>query len=120
MTQYALGLRRLDVEQEQEKAAIATVGAVVQRTNEPNDVQARSRRVLLRLQHSANRSKWISSTGCALFVSTVCRLCLVVPEARGGISARFMWTLRAFAIRLLLTQIPVSYTHLTLPTILLV
>ena len=84
VTQYALGLRRLEVEEEQEKAAIATVGAVVQRTNEPNDVQARSRRVLLRLQHSANRSKWISSTECALFVSTVCRLCLVVPEVRGA------------------------------------
>ena len=51
VTQYALGLRRLEDDEEQEQAAIATVGAVQQRTNEPNEVKARSRRVLLRLQH---------------------------------------------------------------------
>ena len=70
VTQYALGLRRLEVEEEQEKAAIATTGAIDQRTYDPDNVKARSRRVLLRLQHSANRSKWISSTECALFVHT--------------------------------------------------
>ena len=70
VTQYALGLKRLEVEEEQEKTAIATAGAVEQRTNEPDDVKARSLRVFRRLQHSANRSKWISSTECALFVHT--------------------------------------------------
>ena len=70
VTQYALGLKRLEVEEEQEKTAIATAGAVEQRTNEPDDVKAGSLRVLRRLQHSANRSKWISSTECAFFVHT--------------------------------------------------
>ena len=35
-----------------------------------SDWKARGRRVLLRLQYSANRSKWISSTEAALYVRT--------------------------------------------------
>ena len=59
VTQYALGLRRLEDEEAQATAALATVRDVEQLANRQEDVKARSRRVLLRLQHAANRSKWI-------------------------------------------------------------
>jgi hypothetical protein len=58
VTQYALGLRRLELEE-----------AEADNTTEVTE-QARGRRVLLRLQYAANRSKWISSTECALYVHT--------------------------------------------------
>ena len=71
VTQYALGLRRLELDEEEEKkAAVATASDVLQLGSGKADAKARSRRVLLRLQHSANRSKWISSTECALYVHT--------------------------------------------------
>ena len=70
VTQYALGLRRLEDEEAQATAALATVRDVEQLANRQEDVKARSRRVLLRLQHAANRSKWIPSTECALYVHT--------------------------------------------------
>ena len=56
VTQYALGLRRLELEEKENKIE--------------QDYKSRGRRVLLRLQYSANRSKWISSTECALYVHT--------------------------------------------------
>ena len=65
VTQYALGLRRLELEDESE----AGNGEHLAK-QEKERVKARSRRVLLRLQHAANRSKWISSTECALYVHT--------------------------------------------------
>ena len=82
VTQYALGLRRLENEEEaaaeagnvkqlasgDEKEAAATAGNG--KASKILAVKARSRRVVLRLQHAANRSKWISSTECALFVHT--------------------------------------------------
>ena len=70
VTQYALGVRRLEDEEEREKAAIARAGDVEELTSKQVDVKARSLRLLLRLQHAANRSKWISSTESALFVHT--------------------------------------------------
>ena len=71
VTQYALGLRRLEQEEvEAEKAAAAETSAGSEPASKRTDVQSRSRRVLLRLQHSANRAKWISSTECALYVHT--------------------------------------------------
>ena len=84
VTQYALGLRRLENEEEaaaeagnvkqlasgKEKEAAAEAGNVEQLASGILAAKARSRRVVLRLQHSANRSKWISSTECALFVHT--------------------------------------------------
>ena len=67
VTQYALGLRRLENEEEEEAA---NGGKGEQRASSMLAAKARSRRVVLRLQHAANRSKWISSTECALFVHT--------------------------------------------------
>ena len=84
VTQYALGLRRLENEEEaaaeagngqhlasgDEKEAVAKAGTVKHLASRIAAAKARSRRVVLRLQHAANRSKWISSTECALFVHT--------------------------------------------------
>lgn len=66
VTQYALGLRRLELEEEE----AANAGNVEQAASGRVAAKARSRRVVLRLQHAANRSKWISSTECALYVHT--------------------------------------------------
>ena len=58
VAQYALGLRRLELEEEEEqKAAETTASDVSQLASAGRDAKARGRRVLLRLQHSANRSK---------------------------------------------------------------
>ena len=63
VTQYALGLRRLELEEaEEEKAA----GVAATRVQQLVSAKARGRRVLLKLQYAANRSQWISSTDCAL------------------------------------------------------
>ena len=72
VTQYALGLRRLEVEETeadtQSKAAEASKGMKL--VAPASDWKARGRRVLLRLQYSANRSKWMSSTEAAVYVHT--------------------------------------------------
>ncbi len=72
VTQYALGLRRLEIEEAEEEAKTAstTSSEVLQLAGTEDNRKMRSRRVLLRLQHAANRSKWISSTESALFVHT--------------------------------------------------
>ena len=70
VTQYALGIRRLKLKEEQEKAILPTAIDTSDFVDEQKDVKVRGRRILLRLQHAANRSKWISSTDCALFVHT--------------------------------------------------
>ena len=71
VTQYALGLRRLELEDEEAAGASAAKRSDgAHPASGPADMKARSRRVLLRLQHSANRSKWVSSTECALYVHT--------------------------------------------------
>ena len=67
VAQYALGLRRLENEEEE---GATKAGEVEQVASGILAAKARSRRVVLRLQHAANRSKWISSTECALFVHT--------------------------------------------------
>ena len=66
VTQYALGLRRLELEEAEEEKAVGVAATGAQPVND----QARGRRVLLKLQYAANRSKWISSTECALYVHT--------------------------------------------------
>ena len=72
VTQYALGLRRLELEEAEAdkklKAAEASEGMKL--VAPASDWKARGRRVLLRLQYSANRSKWISSTEAASYVHT--------------------------------------------------
>ena len=70
MTQYALGIRRLELEEEQEETSLFTAIDGSDQVDKHKDVKLRARRILLRLQHAANRSKWISSTECALFVHT--------------------------------------------------
>ena len=72
VTQYALGLRRLELEEaEADKQLKAAEASEVMKLVAPvSDWQARGRRVLLRLQSSAIRSKWISSTEAALYVHT--------------------------------------------------
>ena len=70
VTQYALGIRRLELEEEQEETSLFTAIDVSDQVDKQKDVKVRARRILLRLQHAANRSKWISSTECALFVHT--------------------------------------------------
>ena len=69
-TQYALGMKRLEAKEEQEKAMCIQVEGVPQRANVEADLKRRSWRVLVTLQHAANRAKMISSTECALFVHT--------------------------------------------------
>ena len=70
VTQYALGIRRLELEEEQEEALPSTAIDASDFVDKQKDAKLRGRRILLRLQHAANRSKWISSTECALFVHT--------------------------------------------------
>ena len=70
ITQYALGLRRLEVESEQQGFHVSNPGAIQPHADPHASIKARSRKILLNLQHSANRSKWISSTECALYVHT--------------------------------------------------
>jgi len=70
VTQYALGIRRVELEEEQEKPILPTAIDTSDLVHKQKDVKVRGRRILLRLQHAANRSIWISSTECALFVHT--------------------------------------------------
>ena len=56
ITQYALGLRRLEDEEAADQQATKT------------DPKVRAKRVTIRLQMAANRSSWISATEAALFV----------------------------------------------------
>ena len=75
--QFALGLRRLEAEEQLELGQ-------QQSSADPKDYKRRARRVTLRLAMAANRSTWVSCCEMALFIRT---------------------------------KAPVSYTHLTLPTI---
>ena len=72
VTQYALGLRRLELEEaEADKQLKAAEASKVMKLVAPvSDWKARGRRILLRLQYSANRSKWISSTEATLYAHT--------------------------------------------------
>ena len=67
VTQYALGLQRLELEEaESDQQLKAHEASEVMKLAAPvSDWKACGRRVLLRLQYSANRSKWISSTEAA-------------------------------------------------------
>ena len=69
-TQYALGMRRLEEKEQQEQAQRVQAGEVTQLANGKDELKRRSWRVLVTLQHAANRAKMISSTECALFVHT--------------------------------------------------
>ena len=69
-TQYALGMRRLEEKEEREKAARLEAGGLAEPANRVDELKRRSWRVLVTLQHAANRAKMISSTECALFVHT--------------------------------------------------
>ena len=60
VTQYALGLRRLEQEEALEDA----------QKKSDTDYKPRAQRVMLRLQFSANKAKWVSSTETALYVHT--------------------------------------------------
>ena len=91
VTQYALGLQRLELEEDNSEQAKQTTPAptsdgahlaTTQTAPAPasnvahlassaaRENKAYARRVLLRLQTSANRAKWISATECALYVHT--------------------------------------------------
>ena len=72
VTQYALGLRRLELEDAEadKQLRTATANEGMKLAAPDRDWKARGRRILLRLQYSANRSKWISSTEAALYVHT--------------------------------------------------
>ena len=65
ITQYAVGLRRLEVEEEQARSHADARGENLQ-----PDLQRRARRVLLKLQGAANRCHWFSSTELATFLKT--------------------------------------------------
>ena len=79
-TQYALGMRRLEEKEERERAEQARASGANEpgeqqcaekvKSNKLDENEKRSWRVLVSLQHSANRSKMISSTECALYVHT--------------------------------------------------
>ena len=64
VTQYALGIRRLEDDETKERAAAGHDDAA------KVDPKLRAKRVALRLQFAANRSSWVSSTECALFIKT--------------------------------------------------
>ncbi len=64
ITQYALGIRRLEDDEARERAQ-----ATAENPHQV-DPKRRAKRVALRLQFAANRSSWVSSTECALFVHT--------------------------------------------------
>ena len=85
VTQYALGLRRLEAEEaaeaeeekqrkNEEECANDSADKDLSKSKgfggKAGSTRARARRVLLRLQYSANRSKWISSTEAAIYVHT--------------------------------------------------
>ena len=57
ITQYAVGLRRLEVEEQQARADATARGEDLQ-----PDLQRRARRVLLKLQGAAHRCHWFSCT----------------------------------------------------------
>ena len=68
VTQYAQGLRRLELEEaEENRIARETQSSCV---SAKKSYKARARRIMLRLQYAANRSKWISSPEAALYVHT--------------------------------------------------
>ena len=86
VTQYALGLRRLELEEAEAAKQITGAKAeaeakadakpkagaasnVTQPLATVTDWKARGRQVVLKLQYSANRAKWISSTESALYTS---------------------------------------------------
>ena len=79
-TQYALGMRRLEERDERERAEQAGASGVNEpgeqqcaekvKSNKLDEKEKRSWRVLVSLQHAANRTKMISSTECALYVRT--------------------------------------------------
>ena len=64
-TQYDAGLRRLDVEKAEARAQATARGQDLQL-----DLQRRARRVLLKLQSSANRCHWFSCTELATLLKT--------------------------------------------------
>ena len=63
--QFALGLRRLELEEQQERET--GDGAVIAN---PQDYKRRARRVTLRLAMAANRCTWVSCCEMALFIRT--------------------------------------------------
>ena len=63
-------MRRLEEKEEREKAMRLQAGSVPQPANSVDELKRRSWRVLVTLQHAANRAKMISSTECALFLHT--------------------------------------------------
>ena len=77
VTQYALGLRRLELEEESAKedgeckcGGDEHPATSAKRKLSIDEIRKRARAVLFRLQHAANRAKWISSTEAALYVHT--------------------------------------------------
>ena len=65
VAQYAVGLRRLELEEAEEQTPAEGTASDV---SQFDGAKTRGWRFLLLLQHSANRSKWMSSTECALYV----------------------------------------------------
>ena len=65
MAQFALGLRRLELEEQQEREAGDERGVASQ-----EDYKRRARRVTLRLAMAVNRSTWVSCCEMALFIRT--------------------------------------------------
>ena len=63
-------MRRLEEKEEREKAMRLEAGGLTEPANRMDELKRRSWRVLVTLQHAANRAKMISSTECALFVHT--------------------------------------------------
>ena len=70
MLKSALGMRNLEAKEELEQAQRVQAGGDPPAANSMDELKKRSYRVLLALQHAANRAKMISSTECALFVHT--------------------------------------------------
>ena len=72
VTQYAVDLRRLELEEaESDQQLKAHEASEAMKLVAPvRDWKTCGRRVLLRIQYVANRTKWISSTEAALYVHT--------------------------------------------------
>ena len=70
MLKSASGMRNLEAKEELEQAQRVEAGGDPPAANSMDELKKRSYRVLLALQHAANRAKMISSTECALYVHT--------------------------------------------------
>ena len=70
VTQYALGIRRLEMEENEEELQAKASGNVHKAESSAAQRKRRARRITLRLAMAANRSTWVSSTEMMIYIMT--------------------------------------------------